>query len=67
MCTPSIVSKCAGPISGEKMLCTPPFMSKCCGLVMKKKGEQKSMTSVGASLTLDYREKEENNNPISHV
>ena len=25
------------------------------GLVMKKKGEQKSMTSIGARLTMDYK------------
>ena len=31
------------------------------GLVMKK-GEQKSTTSIGASLTLDYRNKEESKN-----
>ena len=30
-------------------------------LVMKKKGKHKSATDIGASLTLDYREKEENN------
>ena len=32
------------------------------GLVMKKKGKQKSTTCIGASLTLDYRDKEESNN-----
>ena len=34
------------------------------GLVMKKKGrgKQKSTTGVGASLTPDYRDKEESNN-----
>ena len=32
------------------------------GLVMKKKGKQKSTTGIGASLTLDYRDKEESNN-----
>ena len=31
------------------------------GLVMKK-GENKSSTSISASLTLDYREKEGSNN-----
>ena len=31
------------------------------GLVMKK-GKHKSTTGIGASLTLDYREKEEGNN-----
>ena len=32
------------------------------GLVMKKKGEHKSTTDIGASLTSDYKEKEESNN-----
>ena len=36
------------------------------GLVMKKKGEQKSMTGIGASLTLDFRDTEESNN-IAHI
>ena len=31
-------------------------------LVMKKKGKHKSTTGVGASLTPEYREKEESNN-----
>ena len=31
-------------------------------LVMKKKGEHKSTTGIGASLTPEYREKEESNN-----
>ena len=31
------------------------------GLVTKKKGEQNSTTCIGASLTPDYRDKEENN------
>ena len=31
------------------------------GLVMKKKGEQKSTTGIGASLTPDYRNKEKSN------
>ena len=31
-------------------------------LVIKKKGEHKSMTGIGASLTPDSREKEESNN-----
>ena len=30
-------------------------------LLMKKKGKHKSTTSIGASLTPDYREQEENN------
>ena len=30
-------------------------------LVMNKKGKQKSTTSISASLTLDYRDKETNN------
>ena len=33
------------------------------GLVMKK-GKQKSMTGIGASLTTGYRDKEESNNKI---
>ena len=32
------------------------------GSVTKKKGEQKSTTGIGASLTPDYRDKEESNN-----
>ena len=32
------------------------------GLVTKKKGKQKSKTGIGASLTPDYRDKEEINN-----
>ena len=31
-------------------------------LVMKKKGKHKSTTGIGASLTPDYREKDESNN-----
>ena len=34
------------------------------GLVMKKKVKYKSTTGIGASLTLDYRKKEESNNNI---
>ena len=33
-------------------------------LVMRKKGKHKSMTGISASLTPDYREKEESNNNI---
>ena len=37
------------------------------GLVMKKV-KYKSMTGIGASLTLDYRKKEEsNNNILDHI
>ena len=32
------------------------------GLVLKKKGKQKSTTDISASLTPDYRDKEEHNN-----
>ena len=35
--------------------------------VMKKKGKHKSTTGIGASLTRDYREKEEDNNKNSIV
>ena len=35
------------------------------GLVMQKKGKHKSTTSIGASLTPDYREREESNNNYS--
>ena len=34
------------------------------GLVMKKKGKQNSTTGISASLTPDYREKEERTNNI---
>ena len=34
---------------------------------MKKKGEQKSMTSIAASLTPDCKERKERNNSICHV
>ena len=36
-------------------------------LVRKKKGEHKSTTGTSASLTPDYREKEESNNNINDV
>ena len=36
-------------------------------LVMKKKGKRKSMTGIGASLTPDYREKEESNNIYIYI
>ena len=34
------------------------------GLVMKKKGKQKSPTSIGASLIPDYRDKGKSNNNV---
>ena len=37
------------------------------GLVMKKKGKQKSKTGISASLTPDYRDKEESNNNCTAV
>ena len=36
------------------------------GLVMKKKGG-KSTTGIGASLTPDYKDKEESNNSILYI
>ena len=36
------------------------------GLVMKK-GKQKSTTCIGASLPLDYRDKEESNNIATYL
>ena len=35
------------------------------GLVMKKKGKHKSTTGISASLTPDYREKEDSNNSVT--
>ena len=35
------------------------------GLVMKKRRKHKSTTGIGASLTPDYREKEESNNNVN--